>query len=157
MSRKVRKDSTLILTGFVPFVVLNSARLTRSDTMTLRARKRLTAWLGIFAMCLIVSVPLISRLVMRAHADEPGAVLCSSVQPVVDGAHQMSGDPLAACGYCDLLADHVAVPAIPPVLPVLIVLIAIAAAPILSTRFTPLGAFPSGRPRAPPVFLQLSL
>jgi Protein of unknown function (DUF2946) len=108
-------------------------------------------------MCLIVSVPLISRLVMSAHADEPGAVLCSSVQPVVDGAHQMNGDPLAACAYCDLLADHVAVPAIPPVLPVLIVLIAIAAAPILSTRFTPLGAFPSGRPRAPPVFLQLSL
>jgi hypothetical protein len=124
--------------------------------MTFRARKRLTAWLGIFAMCLIAFVPLVSQLVMSAHANEPDAVLCSAVQPGGNG-HQMNGDALAACGYCDLLADHVAVPTVPPLLPILIVLLAIAAAPILSTRFTPLGAFPSGRPRAPPALLSSSL
>jgi hypothetical protein len=127
--------------------------------MTLHAHKRLTAWLGIFAMCLVVLVPLVSQLVMSAHAHEPNAVLCSALEPAGDHAqaHAMNGDPLAACSYCDLLADHIAVPGVPPVMPVLVVLIAIAAAPILSTRFTPLGAFPSGRPRAPPVFPGTSL
>jgi hypothetical protein len=126
-----------------------------------RTHKRLTAWLGIFAMCLVVFVPLASQLVMAAHANEPNAVLCSAFDTGVDHsraqAHAINGDSLAACAYCDLLANHVAVPAVPPVMPVLILLIAVAAAPVLSTRFTPLGAFPSGRPRAPPVFLASSL
>src|ERR1700710_1392406 len=105
--------------------------------MTLHARKRLTAWLGIIAMCLIAFVPLVSQLVVSAHAGEPGAALCSAIQPDGHSAHPMNGDSFAACSYCDLLSDHVAVPAIPPVLPVLIVLIFVAAATILSTRFTP--------------------
>jgi hypothetical protein len=123
------------------------------------AHKRLTAWLGIFAMCLVVFVPLVSQLVMAAHANEPNAALCSAFDTSVDHAqsHSVNGDSLAACAYCDLLANHVAVTAVPPVMPVLILLIAIAAAPVLSTRFTPLGAFPSGRPRAPPVSLASSL
>jgi hypothetical protein len=108
-------------------------------------------------MCLIVVVPLVSQLIVSARADEPGATLCSAFQPGAHSTDRMSGDALAACGYCDLLADHVAVPTMPAVLPVLIVLVAIAAAPVLSTRFTPLGAFPSGRPRAPPVLLTSSL
>ncbi|CAB3749030.1 DUF2946 domain-containing protein [Paraburkholderia humisilvae] len=118
--------------------------------MTYRARKRLTAWLGIIAMCLVMLVPLVSQLIVSAYADAPGAVLCSALQPDGGDTHRMNGDPLAACGYCDLLADHVAAPTVPPMMPVLIVLVAIALAPVLSTRFTPLGAFPSGRPRAPP-------
>jgi hypothetical protein len=127
------------------------------DIMTLRARKRLTAWLGIFAMCLVVLVPLVSQLVMSAHAGSPDAAICSALTPNGGDTHQAKGDPLAACSYCDLLANHVAVPTVPPVLPLLIVLIAMAAVPVLSTRFTPLGAFPSGRPRAPPAFLATSL
>jgi DUF2946 family protein len=123
--------------------------------MIFHAHKRLTAWLGMFAMCLIVCVPLVSQLVMAAHADEPNAVFCSALQTDAQGAHHMSADPLTACGYCDLLSDHVAVPAVPLLLPVLIVLLVAVAAAVLSTRFTPLGAFPSGRPRAPP-FLSLS-
>jgi hypothetical protein len=123
--------------------------------MIFRAHKRLTAWLGMFAMCLIVCVPLVSQLVMAAHAGEPNAVFCSAQQTDAQGVHHMSADPLAACGYCDLLSDHVAVPAIAPLPPVLIVLLVAVAAAVLSTRFTPLGAFPSGRPRAPP-FLSLS-
>jgi hypothetical protein len=108
-------------------------------------------------MCLIAFVPLVSQLVMSAQAHEPGAAICSATQPAGQLAHQINGDSLAACSYCDLLADHIAVPTVPPVLPVLIVLVAIAAASVLSTRFTPLGAFPSGRPRAPPVLLTSSL
>jgi hypothetical protein len=140
-----------------PSNLINSAPFTPFDTMAHRTRSRLIAWLGIFAMCLIVFVPLVSQLVVSAHADEPNAALCSAFQPSGDSAHHMNGDTFAACGYCDLFANHVAVPTLPPALPVLIVLIATAAAPVLSTRFTPLGAFPSGRPRAPPVFLTSSL
>jgi len=108
-------------------------------------------------MWLIVCVPLISQLVMAAHADEPNAVFCSAVQADGHGGHQMSADPLAACGYCDLLSNHVAVPGVPPLLPMLLVLLVFAAPAVLSTRFTPLGAFPSGRPRAPPHFSVSSL
>ncbi|MFC0401095.1 DUF2946 domain-containing protein [Paraburkholderia rhizosphaerae] len=125
--------------------------------MTFRARKRLTAWLGIFAMCLVAFVPLVSQLVISAHADEPGTAICSAYQPGGNTVQPMNGDSLAACGYCDFLAGHVAVPTVPPLLPVLIVCVALAAAPVLSIRFTPLGAFPSGRPRAPPVVLIPSL
>jgi hypothetical protein len=124
-----------------------------------RAHQRLTAWLGIFAMCLVVLVPLVSQLAMAAHAGEPNAALCSAFDSSGDHtpSHASHGDPLAACSYCDLLADHIAMPAVPPVMPLLVLLVAIAAAPVLSTRFTPLGAFPSGRPRAPPVLLASSL
>jgi hypothetical protein len=94
---------------------------------------------------------------VSAHADEPGIAICSATQPGGQLVHQINGDSLAACGYCHLLADHVAVPNVPPVLPVLIVLVAVAAASVPFTRFTPLGAFPSGRPRAPPVLLTSTL
>jgi hypothetical protein len=113
-------------------------------------RTHLTAWLGLIAMWLIVFAPLVSQLVVAARAHEPVAALCSADQPA-GGLHHASADPLAACGYCDLLGAHPAAPAVPPVALPMIVLIAFAAAPVLSTRFTPLGAFPSGRPRAPPV------
>jgi len=83
----------------------------------------------------------------RAH--EPVAALCSTTQPA-GGAHNASADPLGACGYCDLLSATPAMPSVPPVALALVVLVTLAAAPVLSTRFTPLGSFPSGRPRAPP-------
>jgi hypothetical protein len=112
-------------------------------------RKRLTAWLGLIAMWLIVFAPVVSQLVVSARAQEPVAALCSTTQPA-GGGHYASADPLAACGYCDLLASHPAMPSVPPLALTLLVLVAFAAAPVLSTRFTPFGAFPSGRPRAPP-------
>jgi hypothetical protein len=59
---------------------------------------------------------------------------------------------LATCDYCDLLADHIAIPPMPPVVPPFVMVVTFVAAAVLSTRFTVLGAFPSGRPRAPPVF-----
>jgi hypothetical protein len=118
--------------------------------MTLQSRKHLTAWLGLIAMWLIVLVPIVSQLVVAARADDSAVALCSALHAPSDTARVSHGDPLAACGYCDLLADHVAMPTLPPSPMPFVMLVAIAAVAVLSTRFTPLGAFPSGRPRAPP-------
>ncbi|QYD68761.1 DUF2946 domain-containing protein [Paraburkholderia edwinii] len=118
--------------------------------MTLHARRRLSAWLGMLAMCLVVFVPVVSQLVASAHVAEPVAVLCSATQ--VDGGSHHAGDLLSACGYCDLLATHAAPPPIPPTIVPVLLLPVVAATVALSTRFTPLGAFPSGRPRDPPAF-----
>ena len=120
--------------------------------MTHRPRKHLTAWLGLVAMWLIVLAPLVSQLVIAAHRDDTTAVLCSAMQPSADTGHLARHNSLAACGYCDLLANQAAMPTVPPSPLVLMLLVTIAAAPVLSTRHTPLGAFPSGRPRAPPAF-----
>ena len=104
-------------------------------------------------MWLIVLAPLVSQCIAALHRDDPTTFALCSVQAPTSDAHRISlGDPLAACGYCDLLADHIAPPALPPALFVLVVLVAMAVVPTLSVRFTPLGAFPSGRPRAPPAF-----
>ena len=121
--------------------------------MTPQRRKRLTAWLGVIAMWLVVCMPLASQLVaaaqLRGNFDAP---LCSAVRSA-DGDHRgTSSVALAACGYCDLLATHTPAPPVAPVSSTLVLLVAFAAAPVLSTSFTPLGAFPSGRPRAPPAF-----
>lgn len=122
-------------------------------TMALRSRKHLTAWLGLIAMWLIVLAPIVSQLVVAAHRDDPTAApLCSAVQPAADSAHVTPADPLAACGYCDLLADHIAMPAVPPSPLVFVMLLVCVTVPVLSVRLTPLGAFPSGQPRAPPAF-----
>ncbi|WP_438391795.1 DUF2946 domain-containing protein [Caballeronia sp. DA-9] len=121
--------------------------------MASRSRRRLTAWLGFIAMWLIVLAPLVSQLVVAAHTDDPTvATLCSASQPSHSVADAVHGDPLAACGYCDLLADHVALSTLSPSSLVFVMLAIVAAVPILSMRFTPLWAFPSGRPRAPPSF-----
>ncbi|WP_420996557.1 DUF2946 domain-containing protein [Cupriavidus sp. 30B13] len=118
--------------------------------MTPRKRISTTAWLGLLAMWLIVFAPAVSQFVASAHAADPAGYICSAAHPD-DAAHQAPGVDLSACGYCDLLADHPAAPGIPVPPPALPLLAAFAAAPTLFTRFVPLGAFPSGRPRAPPV------
>ncbi len=110
----------------------------------------MTAWLGLIAMWLVVCVPLVSQLVVAARSHEPTAALCSAVTQVDVSHHDASADPLSACGYCDLLATHTAMPSVPPVVVQMLVLIVATIVPVLSMRFTPLGAFPSGRPRAPP-------
>jgi len=133
--------------------------------MTSRSRHRMTAWLGLVAMWLVVFAPLVSQLVASGRADEPVAALCSALHP--SGAsdagnalvaqtspapvHLSHDDAFGACGYCHLLEHHVAMPTVavaelPAALP-----LAGTAPPTLSIRFIPLGAFPSGRPRAPPV------
>ena len=86
---------------------------------------------------------------LSLHQREPVAAVCSDAQPAGIG-HVAPAGPLSACGYCDLLASHPVGPAVPPAAPSVLVLVVLLAATILSTRFIPLGAFPSARPRAPP-------
>jgi hypothetical protein len=118
--------------------------------MTTHKRKKLTAWLGLIAMWLIVFAPIVSQLIAFERAEQPTAALCSAVQPAGASDHGHSADPLGACGYCDLLATHAAIPTVPATaLPVLMIVV-LGTVATLATRFTPLGAFPSGRPRAPP-------
>lgn len=128
--------------------------------MTLRPRNRMTAWLGLIAMWLIVFAPVVSQVLAADRSNEPVAALCSALQPQgVTQLHQASPAPVhlshddafGACGYCHLLEHHVALPGVASFAPVASFEVARAAPPVLSTRFTPLGAFPSGRPRDPPV------
>jgi hypothetical protein len=121
--------------------------------MAPRSRKHLTAWLGIIAMWLIVLAPLVSQLVVTARPDDPATTaLCTAVQPSRGIADSFHANPLAACGYCDLLAAHAAAPTLPPVLPLFVALVVAAVIPALSVRFAPPGAFRSGHPRDPPAF-----
>ena len=120
----------------------------------LRRHAHMTAWLGLIAMWLIVCVPLVSQLVMASRAHEPIAPLCSVSTQADVSHHDASAGPLAglsACSYCDLLATHAAMPSVSPVVAPALTLIVAVTVPALSVRFTPLGAFPSGRPRAPPL------
>ncbi|WP_246797201.1 DUF2946 domain-containing protein [Burkholderia perseverans] len=124
--------------------------------MLARSRNHLTAWLGLVAMWLVVLAPLVSQLVVSSHLHNLDDAPICSVVPMPGDMSQHSthsqSDMLAACGYCDLLADHIAIPSMPPVVPPFVIMVVFAAVAVLSTRFTPLGAFPSGKPRAPPVF-----
>lgn len=120
----------------------------------LRRHARMTAWLGLIAMWLVVCVPLVSQLAMASRAHEPLAPLCSVSTQADVSHHDASAGPLSglsACSYCDLLATHAAMPSVPPVVAQALTLVVAVTAPVLSVRFTPLGAFPSGRPRAPPL------
>jgi hypothetical protein len=133
-----------------------------------RSRNRMTAWLGLFAMWLVVFAPVVSQMLVSNSAHEPFAALCSALQPrdlsvagVASTAsvathaapapvHLSHDDAFGACGYCHLLQHHVAMPTVAAAEPPAALALAGTAPPTLSTRFTPLGAFPSGRPRAPP-------
>lgn len=147
----VRQNDTQLgrSSGYVRIEVIDFGALLRLSNMTFCNRKYLTAWLGLIAMWLIVFAPVVSQLVASARADEPVAVLCSAAQPNTSN-HHTGVDSLDACGYCNLLSHHVAAPPLPPVALSAFVVLSATATPVLNTRFTPLGAFPSGRPRGPP-------
>ena len=136
-----------------------------STIMTPRSRNRMTAWLGLFAMWLVVFAPLVSQMRVANQAHEPFAALCSALHPTgandpIDASlvshsgpepvHLSHDDAFGACGYCHLLEHHVAMPTVAAVEPPAALTLAGTAPATLSTRFTPLGAFPSGRPRDPP-------
>ncbi|RDK00986.1 DUF2946 domain-containing protein [Paraburkholderia lacunae] len=127
--------------------------------MTPRSRNRMTAWLGLIAMWLVVFAPVVSQMLVSERAHEPVAALCSALQPLASVQASHAGqspvrlshdDAFGACGYCHLFEHHVAMPTLAPAEPSVALAVAAAAPPALSTRFTPLGAFPSGRPRDPP-------
>lgn len=102
-------------------------------------------------MWLIVLAPLVSQLVAAHRAPEPESTLCTTAQSSAGNHHGMQDDALSACGYCDLLATHATMPPVPAVTLLLLTLIVVALVRLPVIRFTPLGAFPSGRPRAPPL------
>jgi hypothetical protein len=120
--------------------------------MNSRKHALLTAWLGLVAMWLIVLAPLVSQLVQahRAHDPDTLVTLCSAVQGDSAAPHLSHDDAFGACGYCHLLQHQVAMTSIAPPELAAMRVVTVDAAPTLSTRFTPLGAFPSGRPRDPP-------
>jgi hypothetical protein len=66
------------------------------------------------------------------------------------GGHHTGSQPMDDCGYCDLLNHAPAMPVVAPAAPSLILLLFGALVLPALTRFTPFGAFPSGRPRGPP-------
>ncbi|MFL9918983.1 DUF2946 domain-containing protein [Paraburkholderia fungorum] len=138
--------------------------------MTPRSHNRMTAWLGLIAMWLVVFAPVVSQMLVSNRAHEPFAALCSALQPASQSlvgqspvslvsqptqpspapVHLSHDDAFGACGYCHLLQHHVAMPSVAAAEPPAALALAGTAPPALSTRFTPLGAFPLGRPRDPP-------
>jgi len=134
------------------------------------SHRRLTAWLGLFAMWLVLSAPIVSQ--MLAHQQRHASLHSlshhmqhRSTEQACDempagtqaddltqhGHHLEKAPATAACGYCDLLATHAALPALAPAAPGVCVLVAFAAFLAPTARAIPLGAFPSGRAREPPV------
>lgn len=89
-----------------------------------RAHKRLTAWLGLVAMVLVLFVPMVSQALEwhELQAFEQAAPLCkvkpsASINTDLSAEHDMPAGHHAACGYCDLLAGHVLVPTTVPPMP----------------------------------------
>ncbi|WP_321944356.1 DUF2946 domain-containing protein [Paraburkholderia tropica] len=119
--------------------------------MNAHTRTFTTAWLGLIAMCLLVLAPIVSQLVVAHREGQPVGELCSASAGVA-ARHAGEGLSLDACDYCGLLASHPAMPSIPAVALHLIAVTQSATLLPMTVRFTPHGAFPSGRPRAPPSF-----
>jgi hypothetical protein len=133
-----------------------------------RRARRWTAWLGLLAMCLVVFAPLVSQSLMAARMGQARIQaiehqICSADKQdaaamPMHSSHEGAPDgSMSACGYCDFLAGHAALPAVPPVALVLVLLLLIAAVAMPPLRHIAFGAFPSGRPRAPPAFPRLAV
>ncbi|OXJ05537.1 hypothetical protein CFB48_05465 [Burkholderia sp. AU33647] len=120
--------------------------------MTARSRNRLTAWLGMFAMLLVVIAPLVSHGLVSHDRDAPVASICSADgQPDADN-HALATDHFAACGYCDLLVHHAPAPS--PSLPQWLAVPGYAVAHPPASRPFVLRDIPSaGRPRDSPFYL----
>ncbi|MDB0509567.1 DUF2946 domain-containing protein [Ralstonia solanacearum] len=121
-----------------------------------RTRTRLTAWLGLVAMALAFFAPVMSQqLASHLPSSLSGQVLpyCTAT-PVRSTGSDLPGHGLpthhhVACGYCDLLAHHVPVPApaVRMAVPVPAYGVAWVAA---SERFAVREARRAGRPRDSP-------
>jgi len=119
--------------------------------MKLRIHKHAVAWLGLMAMLLVVFAPLMTQLIVSAHAEKPIGFICSSAMSETPAVvHSGSLDKLNACGYCNFFAHHVPATIIAPPQPLVDAVLAIAQVSPPAV-FIPFPAFPSGRPRDPPV------
>nr|WP_269845248.1 DUF2946 domain-containing protein [Candidimonas nitroreducens] len=127
--------------------------------------KQYVAWLGIFAMLLLVCAPTVSRCFAAAQslalsicteAARPGQAAAALNVPIA-GHRDAPGEPPASralndCGYCTLMTHDGALPSLPPALSsVLWFIVVVLVLPPLR-RYTPAGTFLSGLPRAPPRF-----
>jgi len=116
------------------------------------ARKRLTAWLALLAMWLIVCLPALSQVLAAHQAHEPFAELCSgSATSLGHPPTPVNHEPaLGKCGYCDFLGTHPAhsslTAATPPWLPPVQRAVAVLAVDAL----LPIFAVQAGHPRDPP-------
>jgi Protein of unknown function (DUF2946) len=95
-----------------------------------RRHPKLTAWLGLFAICLAVLMPIASQSWINAHRldRDVDAAFCSAVAADArsSGPSTLHALHLDACGYCSLLAHSPAigaalhassVAATPPIVP----------------------------------------
>ncbi|WP_419687631.1 DUF2946 domain-containing protein [Burkholderia theae] len=119
--------------------------------MTTHHRNRMTAWLGMFAMWLIVFAPIVSQGLMSLDRNTPFASICSAEgQP--DAGDQALAVHLDACGYCNLLAHHT--PAPPSALLQLQATAHYGAEqPSASPTFVWRDIFPAARPRDSPLLV----
>lgn len=112
--------------------------------------RRMSAWLGLLAMWLIVLAPMVSHFVVAGQSPTGWqSGLCSATRPA--GQHDSPhADSLTACGYCDLLTTHAAMPPLPAPLVALLLSVTCIRVPRLSTGRVARATFCPGRPRAPP-------
>ncbi|TKC79907.1 DUF2946 domain-containing protein [Trinickia terrae] len=119
-----------------------------------RRSRKLTAWLGIFAIWLTVLAPLVSQLEARASRfDSPicGADAGSHAQHgSMSMQHAHHGAHPDACGYCNLFAHSPALGTAVPALPG-IRHFAESATSLPSAAKPRLARYPSAYPRAPPI------
>ncbi|MGM3274733.1 DUF2946 domain-containing protein [Ralstonia sp. 24A2] len=127
-----------------------------------RTRKTLTAWLGLVAMALVLFAPMVSQALERheLRVFEQSMPLCEAKTPAAVVAelpigsiwHDMPSGHQVACGYCDLLAEHVLAPTILPPMATPAPVHAIAWAPEPG-RLSAHKARHAGRPRDSPTLL----
>ncbi|WP_345798303.1 DUF2946 domain-containing protein [Castellaniella sp. MT123] len=125
--------------------------------------KRVSAWLGIIAMLLLVCAPTVSHfmhatrsmtlpLCTVAQFGHSSAAITVSVSNAHDTDHGADSHLLDDCGYCHLLQHDAVLPSVSAGSPPVLWLFILALVLLPARCFTPIGAFPAGRPRAPPVF-----
>ncbi|WP_428840775.1 DUF2946 domain-containing protein [Burkholderia vietnamiensis] len=108
----------------------------------------MTAWLGLFAMWLIIFAPIVSQGLIAQERSSPFASICSAESQPDAGNHVLAVH-LDSCGYCDLLAHHVPAPsAAMPKLPA--TMRYRVAQPSASPSFMWRDVFPAARPRDSP-------
>jgi hypothetical protein len=115
-------------------------------------RKRLTAWLALLAMWLVVCLPAVSQILAAHQAREPVAELCSgsaaSVAQARQPGHQIA--TLTQCGYCDFLGAHPALSSFTAAAQSWLPLVQRAVSTPETDALVPLFAFQAGHPRDPP-------
>ena len=120
--------------------------------MPRRSRNRTTAWLGLFAIWLVVFAPVASQWLASHGIAEPAALHAmhhAEMDAHAAGGQMPAHHHLGACGYCDLLTHHVPAPSVaaPQVFAAVVhVTVRPAPAPDLVLCKT----FPAGRQRDPP-------